>query len=336
MRNAQTGYHHDRAPNDKANNWAIDDNLGLDLGMRTFAVFLLLFALAAVVSGLLTYPVWAALQTFADVPIHRVMNRIGMLILAIATVMFLRQRGLADRASLGYALPRRQFVRQMLVGFAAGILLMMPLAVSLFGFDLRELSAKFLSHDSPGLKFADLAFEGLLTGFTVAFLEETFCRGAMYTAIKRDSGLFWAFALPTLFYAATHFLGGRLRLPADQIDYWSGLQVTANLFERFVRPLEFADSFIALCALGLLLSLIRHRTKAIAGCVGLHAGGVLVIVVMRNMSTVNADAPLGWLVGSYDGVIGWMAAGWIALVTFVYWRMGGKQTAVEQRTGAQR
>lgn len=291
--------------------------------MRTFGIFLLLFALAAVVSGLLTYPAWALLQTFTDVPIHRVMNRIGMLILAITTVMFLRQRGLADRASLGYALRRPVFIRQMSIGFASGVLLMAPLAAALFGFDLRELATKFLSHETPALLLAELILEGLLTGFAVAFLEETFCRGAMFTAIKRESGLFWAFTLPTLFYAATHFLGGRLRVPADEIDYWSGLEVTAKLFERFVEPLAFVDSFIALCALGLLLSIIRHRTGAIAGCIGLHAGGVMVIVVMRNISTVNPDAPLSWLVGSYDGVIGWMAAAWIGLVTLAFWRLGG-------------
>jgi len=295
--------------------------------MRTFAIFLLLFALAALVSGLLTYPVWAVLQSFFDVPIHRVMNRIGMLILAIATVMFLRQRGLANRAALGYALPRSAFVRQALVGFASGLLLMLPLAAVLFGFDLRELSSRFLAQDSPALYTMELVFEGLLTGVTVAFLEETFCRGAMFTAIKRESGLFWAFALPTLFYAATHFLGGRLRVPTAEIDYWSGLEVTAKLFERFARPLEFVDSFVALCALGVLLSLVRHRTNAIAGCIGLHAGGVMVIVVIRNMSTMNADAQFAGLVGSYDGVIGWLAAAWIGLVTLVFWRFGAKPSA---------
>jgi len=300
--------------------------------MRTFAIFLGLFALAAIVSGLLTYPAWAILQTFTDVPIHRVMNRIGMLILAITTVMFLRQRGLADRASLGYALPRAVFIRQALIGFGSGVLLMLPLSAALFGLDLRELSSKFLAQESRLLYVLELVLEGLLTGVTVAFVEETFCRGAMFTAIKRESGLFWAFTLPTLFYAATHFLGGRLRIPAAEIDYWSGLEVTAKLFERFVQPLEFVDSFAALCALGLLLSLIRHRTNAIAGCIGLHAGGVMVIVIMRNLSTVNADANLSWLVGSYDGVIGWMAAAWIVVVTLVYRRVGAKlQTVGESR-----
>jgi len=292
--------------------------------MRTFLAFLLLFTLAAVVSGLVTYPVWSALQLFVDVPIHRVMNRVGMLLLAITTVLWLRRRNLANRQTLGYALPRPLFVRQLLLGWLAGVVLMLPLAATLFGLELRTLSPQLSSGESPALWALKLLLLGLLTGATVAFIEETFCRGAMYAAIERESGLLAAIALPTLLYAATHFLDGRLRIPADQVTYTSGLAVTAKLFERYAAPLEFADSFLALCALGVLLGLIRRRTGAIAGCIGVHAGGVCVILVMRNLSSVNPSAAHAWLVGSYDGVIGWLAFGWIVVVASVYWRWSGR------------
>jgi membrane protease YdiL (CAAX protease family) len=287
--------------------------------MRTFLTFLLLVAVAALISGAVTYPVWAGLQLFTDAPIHRVMNRLGMLALAVLTIIWLRQRGLANKATLGYGLPRPQFVRQMLWGFTAGVLLMMPLVVALFELDLRVLSSRIDQSDAPALLIAKLIFRGLLTGWVVAFLEETFCRGAMFAAIKKESGLVLAVLLPSLLYAALHFLGGELRLPADQITYTSGFTVTANLFERYAAPLEFLDSFMALVALGVLLALIRWRTGVIAGCIGLHAGGVCVILVMRNLSMENPAAPHSWLIGSYDGVIGWMACLWIAFVALAYW-----------------
>lgn len=294
--------------------------------MRTFLIFLGLFALAAVISGLLTYPAWSLLQEFADVPIHRVMNRIGMLVLAITTILFLRRKGLANKTTLGYGIPRPLFVRQMLLGFAAGVLLMMPLVAATFGLELRTLSARFIASDAPTLFVAKLVLQGLLTGWVVAFLEETFCRGAMYTVIQRESGLLAAILLPTFLYAATHFLGGELRLPADQVTYLSGLQVTANLFERFATPWDFFDSFLALCSLGVLLAFIRMRTNAIAGCIGLHAGGVTVIVTMRNLSTIDPTHAMHWLVGDYDGVIGLMAFVWISVVAAVYWK--GSQNSV--------
>ena len=288
--------------------------------MRTFFIFLILFALAALVSGLLAYPVWALLQGFIDAPIHRVLGRVGMLALGIATILFLKRQGLANKATLGYDLPRPLFIRQMLWGFAAGLVLMAPIMMTLAYLDVRVLADKYAGA-SLSATLVKLILQGLLTGFAVAFVEETFCRGAMFTAIRRESGLLWAIVLPTLFYAATHFLGGHLRIPAEQVNYLSGLQSALNLFERFATPLEFADSFAALTAFGVLLSLIRWRTGVIAGCIGLHAGGVCVIVVMRNLTTTNAASSYAWLVGSYDGVIGWLMLIWIAIVAAIYWRI---------------
>jgi len=288
--------------------------------MRTFLTFLLLVVAAAFISAVFTYPVWAGLQLFTDAQIHRVMNRLGMVALAALTIIWLRRRGLANKETLGYALPRRQFLRHMGLGFAAGVLLMMPLVFVLFGLALRVPSERLAGSDAPLLLVVQLVLRGLLTGWVVAFLEETFCRGAMFTAIRKEAGLVLAIVLPSLLYASLHFLGGELRLPKDQITYLSGFTVTANLFERYAAPLEFFDSFMALVALGVLLALIRWRTGVVAGCIGLHAGGVCVILVMRNLSAANPAASHSWLIGSYDGVIGWMACIWIAIVAAAYWR----------------
>ena len=294
--------------------------------MRTFIVFLLLFGVAALASGALAYPAWWLVERFADVPIHRVMERVGMLVLAAVTIIFLRRRGLANKSALGYAVPRKQFVQQMLRGFTAGTILMVPLAVALFALQLRVWDTDFVAGTSPVLFFIGCVARGLLTGFAVAFIEETFCRGAMFTAIERESGLAMAIVLPTLFYAATHFLGGKLRIPADQVTYASGLQVAADLFERFAHPAVFVDTFIALAALGVLLALIRWRTGTIAGCIGLHAGGVTVIQTLHGISSGNPAAPMPYLVGHYDGVIGWLAAGWIAVVAAAYWRLSATRS----------
>lgn len=299
--------------------------------MRTFLVLLLLFALAAVVGGLLAHPVWTLLQLFDDSPIHRVMNRVGMLVLAVTTLLYLRRKGLADKETLGYALPRPRFIRQMLWGFGAGVLLVLPVAAALFGLELRTLSPGFSGAESPVIFLAGLIVQGLLTGLVIAFIEETYFRGALFTAVKRESGLFLAIALPTLWYATMHFLGSSVRIPRDEITYWSGLQIAANLFDRYANPLRLVDSFLALIALGVLLSFMRQRTGAIAACIGLHAGGVGVILVVREISIENPQASLFWLVGSHDGVIGWMMAGWITVMAAAYWYASGRMKTEDRR-----
>ena len=278
--------------------------------MRVFLRFILLIAGAWILTAMLTYPSWWLVHTLVDIPIHRVRDRVAMLLIAAGLVIFLRRWGLATRDVLGYSLPRREFVGQLSIGFAAGFVLMVPLVLALFGLGIRMSETDFRP-----IVLATLVGQGVVTGLAVGFIEETCFRGAMYGAIRRESGAVLAIVLPTVLYAAAHFLGGSLRIPSDEVTFLSGPRVAADMFASFQQPLGLLDSFLALSALGVLLSVIRLRTGAIAGAIGLHAGAVCVIVVLRSSSHVNADSHWAWLVGSYDGVIGWMGLAWICLVT---------------------
>ena len=295
--------------------------------MRTFLTFQLLFVVAAVVAASFTPLVWAALQPLDDVPVHRVLNRIGMVVLGIGMLLYMRNQSLLDRVALGYAMPRPRFVRQMMTGLAVGVLTMLPLAVAIFSLELRVPSEEFSGSGFTAMWVLAMFFKGMLTGVAVSFLEETYFRGAMFTAVIRDSGLLPAIVLPTVFYAGLHFLGG-MRVPGEEVTWLTGFYLAANLFDAYAAPLLLVDSFMALVAFGVLLSLIRHRTGAIAGCIGMHMGGVGVIVTLHHLSVPNPGASYSWLVGSYDGVIGWMAFAWISLLTAGYWYLSDSRRAV--------
>jgi hypothetical protein len=45
---------------------------------------------------------------------------------------------------------------------------------------------------------------------------------------------------------------------------------------------------------------------------------VCTIQTLRSASVVQEDAAASWLVGSYDGVIGWGALGWMVLMLLAY------------------
>src|SRR5215831_18981662 len=93
--------------------------------MRAFAVFLLLLAAALAVVALGAYPAWLLLHPHFDFPFHRIGERLGMLALAVGFVAVARRLGLADRASLGYGLPRRAFMRELLLALALGVATML-------------------------------------------------------------------------------------------------------------------------------------------------------------------------------------------------------------------
>ncbi len=283
--------------------------------MRAFLGLLVFLALALVAAAALAYPAWWLVGFVSDQPIHRVMHRIAMLVALIGLIWIFRRWNVANRQSLGYGLSRAQFIRQMILGLASGAAVMLPLMVMLFALDIRTAKPGF---EWNAAQIVQLVAGGLLSGFVVALIEETFFRGGVFSAVRRESGVAMAIVMPSLLYAAVHFLGGRLRLPREEVEWSTGFAVLGKLLERYATPLELADSFLALFAVGVLLALVRLRTNAIAACIGLHAAWVCMIAVVREMSVVQTDEPSSWLVGSYDGIIGWGAVGWMATMAIAY------------------
>jgi membrane protease YdiL (CAAX protease family) len=244
------------------------------------------------------------------VPFHRVANRVGMLALLIGFLLLARRMRLADRASLGYAVTWPAFARQAGIGFALGTLLMLPVVAMLFALDLRVVRD---SEMLDAVSIAQFALGGLATGIVVAFIEETFFRGAMFTAIERESGARIAIVLTSLVYAAVHFVG-RNRIPAEEVGWSSGLDHIAATLRAFAEPASILDAFLCLAAVGIVLGMARAITGNVAACVGLHAGWVWIITTVRETTAPAADGPLSILVSRYDGFIGWLVLGWTLLI----------------------
>jgi membrane protease YdiL (CAAX protease family) len=92
------------------------------------------------------------------------------------------------------------------------------------------------------------------------------------------------------------------------------------------------DSFVALVMVGVFLALVRERTGHIGWGIGLHAGWVFVIQVTRRVTEEDPQAPLAFLTGDYDGVIGWLGAAWISLLAVLYWRWTQPKPARRDRS----
>jgi uncharacterized protein len=290
--------------------------------MQAFMKFVLLLALALVAGAALAYPLWLLVELVATQPIHRVMHRAAMLAALLGVVWLVRRMHL-NRRALGYGLERRHFIRQMLAGWLIGVAIMLPLMLMLFQLAVRILKPQFAASSV----LLETALSGLATGLAVAFIEETFFRGVLFSAVERESGAAAAIILPSLLYAALHFLDGRLRIPASEVDWSSGFAVLGKIFERYGEPVALLDSFLALFGVGVLLAVVRWRTGSIAATLGMHAAWVWIIKFVDKTSRVNPEAASTWLVGSYDGVIGWAAVGWIGLFLMLYLWFGRPHAA---------
>ena len=273
--------------------------------MRQTALFFLYLLGCLFLAALLTWPL---IQTgWIDQAPQKVMGRLAQVLILAGLWPLLRTAGVANRADLGYGTPRGEFLRALGLGWLMGLAILTLLALALVGLGVRVPNPTDLDRLAPK------AIQALVGGLLVAMLEETFFRGAMYAAVTRYGSALSAILWTALLYALLHFMRPR-GLPDGVLYDWSG---NWQIFlSTFTSPWQWRnlDSFAALALVGVFLGLVRRRTGHIGWCIGLHAGWVFVIQVTRYLTAESNAAPLAWLTGDYDGVIGWLAAGWIGVL----------------------
>jgi membrane protease YdiL (CAAX protease family) len=285
---------------------------GLD-PMRTTALFFGFLLLCLAAAALLAVPL---MQTgWVDYPPQRVMGRLAQVLILLGIWPRLWRLGLLSRAGLGYGVPRPIFVRAVLLGWILGLLILLGLALALL-----ELQVRVPDPDpGPWSSIAGKALQALLAGLLIGILEETFFRGALFTAIRRRDGLIPAVLWSSALYAVLHVMKPGA-LPAGNPFDWAGAweMFTGVFLDAF--QWRHLDTVLALVMVGVFLALVRERTGHIGWCIGLHAGWVVVIQVTRRLTDGNPESDLAFLAGDYDGIIGWLSIAWIGILTLGYWR----------------
>jgi len=289
--------------------------------MRETALFFLFLFACLVIAAAASVPL---VQTgWLDYPPHRIMGRLAQAFILLGLWPFLRWRGLATRAALGYGPSSRQWLRDLAGGWFLGLAILLVLVFALLGLEIRQPDRPIATAWLLGK-----AVQALIAGLLIGVLEETFFRGALYTGIRRHHSLAAAAGWSALLYAIVHVMKPSA-LPAE--GTFDAAAATQMFLAVFAGVLDWShlDSLVALFMVGVFLALVRERTGHIGWCVGLHAGWVLVIQVTRRLTDGNPAAEWHFLVGDYDGVIGWLAAAWIALLALAYWTLTGRKQRTE-------
>jgi len=291
--------------------------------MRAFSWFLVMIVAALAAIALLTYPAWLLLHPHFSFPFHRVGDRIAMIALAVGLWLLARRLDIKDRAALGYGLPRSAFLRDAGVGLALGVVTMLIIVGVMTALGLQDWSRAAATTPAGWTR---IILTRLGSGLAVALIEETFLRGAMFTAIARESGARLAIILTSVIYAISHFIAS-YHIPDDQVTAWSGVVQLEGSFRAFGSPLTMIDAFLALFAVGVVLAAIRNVTGNIAVGLGLHAGWVWVMLVTHETSDAVRTAPLGFLLSQHDGFVGWLVLGWTVLIGPVLVRIAAARTS---------
>jgi len=288
--------------------------------VRAFAWFIGAILLAGLIGALLAYPAYELTSTFASWAFHRVASRVAMLVLIAELVWLCRRLNLRRARDFGYGLPWRRFLKLSVMWGAIGIATAAVGAAFLLSTHLRVVSPDFTP---TVLNFARIFLIGLSSGVAVALLEETVIRGAMHTAVERESGPWTAALLTAPLFAVLHFFA-KTRIAPEDVGWGSGFELLLRSFSPLAQPALVFDSFLSWLIVGLILSLTRVLTGNIAVAIGLHAGWVIVLRMLQE-GTNSAEAPqYAFWVGRFDGLLGYWLMPWGICIAIALWLSRGQ------------
>jgi uncharacterized protein len=283
--------------------------------VRAFAWFVAAILFAGLLGAAIAYPAYELTSTFATFAFHRVASRIAMLVLIVVLVWLCRHLNLKQKPDFGYGLPWRRFLKVCLLWGAIGMATASVGAAFLMLTQLRVADVQFTP---SAANFAHILLVGIGSGISVALLEETVFRGAMHTAIERESGPWMAALLTAPLFAILHFFA-KARIPAADVGWGSGFDLLLLSFAPLGHPALLFDSLLSWLVVGLILSLTRVLTGNIAVAIGLHAGWVVVLRMLQQGTTAgNSPAYAAW-VGHFDGLLGYWMLPWGIAIAAALW-----------------
>ncbi|MBB1125305.1 CPBP family intramembrane glutamic endopeptidase [Thiospirillum jenense] len=282
--------------------------------MRTTLLFFGYLLGCLIIAACLSIPV-LHFSWLSDLEPERLIARLAQVIMLLGFIPLIRALQLTRRDLFGNINSRRAFTMSIIIGWCMGVWIMTSIVLLLLAFGVRV----------PVLPDADWlrrVIQALIGGVLIATIEELFFRGAVFSAIRRRAHVITAILGSAMLYSLVHFVKPIAPPTINITDWHSSFLMIAAGFQSSWQ-LTNLDSFIALFLAGVLLALIREQRGHIGWCIGIHAGWVWVIQSSRRLTDGVEQSNWYWLVGNVDGVIGWLAAGWLVMI--ILWQLDAHQ-----------
>ncbi len=166
---------------------------------------------------------------------------------------------------------------------------------------------------------AHISSIGLASGIAVALLEETVMRGAMHTAIERESGPWTAALLTAPLFAVLHFFA-KARIRAAGLGWGSGFDLLLRSFSPLGHPALVFDAFLSWLHGGTDLEPHprAHRQYRGGDRAARRLGG-------GAAHAAGSDRQRRWRrgyslwVGRFDGLLGYWLLPWGACIAAALW-----------------
>jgi len=278
--------------------------------MRAFAWFVGAIAFALLGASLLAWPAYLVIHP--HVPawwFDKIATRLFDVLVLIALIYVARRLRATKARDWGYQGPAGAWLRDFGAGLAAGVVTMLPVALSMLAIGLRvpnaDLSLALARH---------VLLAALGSGLLVGLAEESVIHGLMQGAVIRDSRRpLLAIGLVALVFSSVHFFA-RARIAHESVTWHSGLDMLTQTLAHFAAPGTILDSFLSLAAIGVLTGLITWWTGRVAYAAGLHAGWVWIMLATTRVTRLDTSSASAWLVSRSDGFTGWLVLAWTLVI----------------------
>lgn len=279
-----------------------------------FYTFVPMLVLLVITSSACVFSYLIALSFNDPTILRKLMIRLSQILLLLSIFPVSKWLGL-NKAMLGYA-PIKVMLKQFGRGFGLSLLILLPVFFMLNFLGVHSIDMTKAWTLAWVAKKVGIAF-GL--ALLIGIVEESVFRGLLLTSLRKYLPAFSAVLMSSIYYAGLHFLDSKSPVSEATLSLNGSFQLLAEAYYN-VFTMQDPTAFLALCAVGLFLGVLRlHGEMNLALCIGCHAGWVTLIRMSKSTMSVDLNTPYSFLVSHYDGVIGILVAGWLLFVLASYW-----------------
>lgn len=284
--------------------------------MRQLFLLSIVIIMAFVCAALLSFPAYMFLQTFTDIPFHKITSQLSSLFGLAFIFVYLYINKILDRETAGFNFTQASLRQDVLIGIIMGtsIMLVLALVMLLLGMLVPEPELDISLHF-----IASVLISAILSGIMVALIEETLYRGALLGGLCKTTNIITGVIISSVIYSAVHFIKFPKVPDGTDINWMTGFIILSDSFHRLAEP-AIIDSFLALFAFGVLLALVRLNRKNIIQCMGIHAGVVIAIKIIRDFTDYAHGNSFEFLSNRYDHLLGYLTLSWLIVIIVAYYR----------------
>ena len=282
--------------------------------LTVFYMFIPLLVLGLITSSACVMGYLIALSFNDPIMLRKLMIRLSQILLLLSIFPISCYLDLT-KDMLGFASFKVMF-KQFFQGISLSLLVLLPVFITLYMLGVHSVD---LTKEWTVAWVAKKIGIALGLALLIGIVEESVFRGLLYSSLKKYLPAFMAVLISSVYYAGLHFLDSKAPVSEETLSFTGSFALLAQAYNN-VFAMQDLSAFAALFAVGIFLGVLRFRGEMnLALCIGCHTGWVWQIRMSKSMFNVHSNTPYSFLVSHYDGVIGWLVAGWLLVLLLMYW-----------------